>query len=419
MSKRVVRLLAVAAAAATALSACSSGGGSSTDTGANNPPTSAPSQGSGGGGSGNGGSDKGPIVIGMVGSFSGQYSTLGGFDKKTIKLMSDQLNQAGGIDGRKVKVVYEDDQTSPTQAVVALNKVVDAHPTAIIGPVLSTACSAIVDKVNDDKIPMVTLCASDSQVQPVRPYDFMATLSTPAMTGAIGKYLKGKGDAKVAVLYDSGDFGQSGLQFLEKQGNVDIVAKASYKLDATTFVPQLQSLVGKKPDAVIAWGAGAPLTTIAKEYKQLGSDAPLVFSGAAATPLFIGPAGKAGDGTIMASSMANVYQSAPENNPSKDVVAKLAKDYKAKYNESMSQFTADACGAWKVIVNGIKKAGDTDPTKVRDAIESNPAVGCHGTYKYSATDHRGIAASDVWVVTDKDGKLVPTQFSIDAAKKND
>lgn len=405
MNRSGVKVLALAAVAATALTACGSGGGGSSAAGTS----------SNGGSSGGSSGGSGPITIGMVSSLSGQYSALGQFDQKTIELLSDQLNAAGGINGRQVKIVYEDDQTSPTQAVVALNKVVAEKPTAIIGPVLSTACSAVVDKVDSLKIPMVTLCASDSQVEPIRPYDFMATLSTPAMTGALGNYLKSQGKTKVAVLYDSGDFGQSGLKWLTQQGTVDITAKAPYNLTATTFVPQLSQLLAQKPDAVIAWGAGAPLVTIAKEFKQLGATVPLVFSGAAATPLFVGPAGAAGDGVVMASSMANVYQSAPDSNPSKAVVAKLAADYQAKYGQPMSQFTADACGAWFVITDAIKKAG-TDPVKVRDAIEKNPAVGCHGTYKYSPTNHAGIAASDVWVVTDQGGKLVPTQYSVDAAK---
>lgn len=357
-----------------------------------------------------------PIVIGMITSLSGRYSTLGQFDQKTVELLSAQLNAAGGIDGRPVKVIYEDDQTSPTQAVVALNKVAAEHPSAIVGPVLSTACSALADKVNDLKIPMVTVCATDSQVEPVRPYVFMATLSTPSMTAAIGNYLKSQGKTKVAVIYDSGDFGQSGLDWLTKQHIVNIVAQDAYNLKATTFVPQLQALLSKSPDALIAWGAGGPLVTIAKEFKQLGVKIPLLFSGAAATPLFVGPAGSAGDGTLMASSMANVYQSAPDSNPSKAIVARLAADYQAKYNQSMSQFTADACGAWFVIIDAIRKAG-TDPVAVRNAIESNPAIGCHGTYRYSPTDHRGIAPSDVWVVVDQDGKLVPTRFSTDAAKQ--
>ena len=351
----------------------------------------------------------------MITSLSGQYSTLGQFGQKTVELLVSQLNDAGGIDGRKVEVTYADDQTSPTQAVVALNNVAAEHPVAIIGPVLSTACSALADKVDALKIPMVTTCATDSQVEPIRPYDFMATLPTPGMTQALANYLKSQGKTKVGLIYDSGDFGQSGLQWITKQGTVDVVAKASYNLSATTFVSQLTAVLSKSPQALIVWGAGPPLVTIAKEFKQLGAKVPLLYSGAAATPLFIGPAGSAGTGIIMASSVANVVASAPDTNPSKTIDEKLAQDYQAKFGQPMSQFTGDACGAWKVIINAIQKAG-TDPVKVRDAIESTPAVGCHGTYQYSATDHRGLTDKDVWVVTDENGKLVPTPFSVNQAK---
>lgn len=401
MLRRTSATLALLTAGALALSACGGSSGGSTSPAASS--------------SGGTGDDSGPIKIAMITSLSGQYSALGDFGKKTVQLLASQLNEAGGINGRKVEVSYADDQTSPTQAVVAFNSAIADKPTAIIGPVLSTACSALADKVDTAKIPMVTTCASDSQVEPVRPYDFMSTLPTPGMTQALGNYLKSVGKSKVALLYDAGDFGQSGLKWITSQKTMTIVAKASYDLTATTFVSQLSSMLAKKPQALVVWGAGPPLVTIAKEFQQLGAKIPLVYSGAAATPLFVGPAGSAGTGVVMASSLANVVSSVPDSNPSKALVTKLAADYKAKYGQDISQFTADACGAWQVIINAIKKAG-TDPTQVRDAIEQNPAVGCHGTYQYSATDHRGLSASDVWVVTDENGSLAATKFSIDAAK---
>lgn len=441
MKKSMLRIFALTAVLGMTLAACGSGGSSAEEGQSSSTESASPSSESSDAGStaaeptqeaesteeaetpassegesSGGAADGEPIVIGMISSLSGPYSTLGGFDQKTVELLMNQLNDAGGIDGRPVKVVYEDDQTSPTQAVVALDKIAAENPVAIIGPVLSSACTAIVDKVDQLQIPMVTLCATDSQVEPVHPFDFMATLSTDAMTGAVGQYLKAEGKADVGVLYDSGDFGQSGLNWIQEHGDVNIISSEAYNLSATTFLPQLQTLLAKNPQAVIAWGAGAPLVTIAKEFKQLGADIPLVFSGAAATPLFVGPAAESGDGVVMASSMANVFEAAPDSNPSKAIVAKLAADYQAEYDESMSQFTADACTAWRIIVNGIEKAGSTDPVAVRDAIEANPTVACHGTYTYSPTDHRGLDASQVWVVQDQNGTLTPTQFSIDQHK---
>jgi branched-chain amino acid transport system substrate-binding protein len=370
--------------------------------------------GQGDGASGSGGADQGPIVIGAITSLSGQYSVLGGFAKNTLDLFVDQINAAGGINGRSVKIEYADDQTNPTQAAIALRQMIEKKPAAIVGPILSSSCQAIADKVEQAKIPMVTTCATDSQVEPVRKYVFMAALSTPAMTEQLGKYLTSVGKKRVALLHDQGDFGTSGLKSIKAQGQLDIVKEASFQLNSTTFVPQLSDLSRSGADAIVVWGAGPPLVTIAKEYRQLGSKVPLVFSGAAATPLFLKPAGDAANGMIMASSLANVVDQVPSSNPSKAKVTELASAYQARYGEPMSQFTADTCGAWEVIKTAIEKAG-TDPQKVRDAIESTPAVGCHGTYKYSADNHRGLAASDVWIAVDHDGKLTATDFSVAAA----
>ncbi|MGH3729111.1 MAG: ABC transporter substrate-binding protein [Micromonosporaceae bacterium] len=361
-------------------------------------------------GSGSSANSDGLITVGVITSLSGQYSVLGGFIKKTLDLQVESLNKAGGIEGRKVKLEYADDQTNPTQAAIALRKLSQKQPAAIVGPVLSSACAAIVDKVDQLKIPMLTTCATDSQVNPVRDYTFMSTLSTPAMVEQITAYLAGEGKSKIAVLHDTTDFGKSGMDQFGKQDKVKVVARESYELKSTSFVPQLSALGRSDADAVVVWGAGPPLVTITKEYKQLGADVPLLFSGAAATPLYLQPAGAAADGVITASSLSNVVDSVPDSNKSKAIVTELAKNYQDKYGKPISQFTADACGAWKVIEGALKKAG-SDPEAVRDAIEENPAVGCHGTYDYSAKDHRGLSAKDVWITTVDGGSLTATDFS--------
>lgn len=361
------------------------------------------------------GEDDSEITIGVITSLSGGYSVLGGFVKNTIGLLAEQANADGGVDGHKINVEYVDDHTDPTQAVTALRSLLAKKPVAIVGPILSSSCGAILDAVDQAKVPMVTTCATDSQVEPIHDYTFMSTLPTPGMAEALTDYLRSLDKDRIGLLYDSADFGQSGLKALEGLDTANIVESQAYQLSSTTFLPQVTSLTKSDIDALVVWGAGPPLVTIAKEYSQLGSDIPIVFPGSAATPLFLGPAGAAGNGAVMASSIANVIDQVPDSNPSKAVVQKLAADYQAKYSEDMSQFTADSCGAWSVIVNGITLGG-TDPVKIRDAIESNPAVGCHGTYEYSATDHRGLTAADVWVVTNQDGTLTATDYSIEKAK---
>jgi branched-chain amino acid transport system substrate-binding protein len=113
----------------------------------------------------------------------------------------------------------------------------------------------------------------------------------------------------------------------------------------------------------------------------------------------------------MASSAGNVLEAVPASNPIRAVVEGLATAYRAAYNEAPSQFTWDACGAFLILTTAIKEAG-TDPQKVRDYIESRPIVGCHGTYRYSSSNHAGLGPEAVWIARVQGGRLVATDFSL-------
>lgn len=359
---------------------------------------------------------QGPITIGVLNSLTGPYGQVGGETKKTLDLLVEQLNADGGIDGRDVKLEYSDDRTDPTQAALALRDLAEKEPAALLGPIISSSCSAVIDEIEKQEIPTVTMCATDTQVNPIRDYGFMSTLPTPGMVEQLTNYLESEGVEKVAVLHDSGDFGKSGIAEIKEQGRLDVVGEASYQLQSTTFVPQLTSLLQNDPGAVIVWGAGAPLVTIAKEFNQLGSEVPMLFPASAASPSFLEPAGAAAEGMIMASSLTNVVEQVPDDHPSKQKILALEEAYEEKYDEPLSQNAANVCGAWAVVTEAIRAAGSTEPQAVRDAIEENGAIGCHGTYQYTPEDHRGLDADDVWVTEVRNGELVATEFSVNKPK---
>lgn len=374
---------------------------------------------SGGGDEGSGGSDGGsgePVKIGVITSLSGAYSVLGGFVQNTAQLMVNQINEEGGINGRPVELVFGDDQTNPTQAVTEFRRLQGSGVDALIGPISSSSCAAIVDEVEAARIPMVTTCATQSQVEPVRDYVFMSTLSTTAQVEQLMNYLKGKGYTKIGVLHDNSEFGEAGAKAIKdavREAGVTVAAEETYALSgsggSTTFVPQITALDRAGADALVVWGAGAPLVTITKEYRQLGITTPIIFSAAAATPLYLQPAGDAAEGVIMLSSAGNVVDAVSADNPSKRVVEDLAAAYQQAYNQAPSQFTWDVCGAVRVLTAAIREAG-TDKEAVRDYMEGNPIVGCHGTYAYGEDDHAGISADEIWVVSVRGGTMVPEQF---------
>ncbi len=153
---------------------------------------------------------KGPIKIGMITSLTGPYTPLGTNDKLGAEQEVNAINSAGGIGGRKIDLIVEDDATNPTQAVVDFKTLQSDGVVAMVGPVFSSACMAIISDVEAAKIPAIDTCADDSQVTPVRQYVFM----TPPTTSIVGQqllaYMKYKGLTKMAVAYDTTAFGEAG-----------------------------------------------------------------------------------------------------------------------------------------------------------------------------------------------------------------
>lgn len=355
----------------------------------------------------------GAIRLGIITSLTGPYTPLGTFNKQAADLLVKQVNDAGGINGQKIELQIEDDQSNPSNGPTAVKRLIANKVVALIGPVFSSTCVAILDDVEAAKLPMITQCATDSQVNPIRSYVFMAPPTTSVVANQLLAYLKSEGKTKIAVLHDATEFGQTGWNVIKADAaKYGITAEEQpYELTGTTFVPQLTKIKGSDAQAVISWGSGAPAVTIAKEYKQLGLTQPLLYSHAQATPLFLKPAGDAANGLIIGTSLGPVGKFLPDSNPSKAVIAKFDADFTAAYNTPPAEFAYNTYGAFNMLVNAIKKAG-TDPAKVRDALEQTTFVSADGTYRYSATNHSGLGPESVLVAQVVNGVLEPTKFSV-------
>jgi branched-chain amino acid transport system substrate-binding protein len=355
----------------------------------------------------------GTIKLGMITSLTGPYNPLGSFNKQAADLLVKQINDAGGVNGQKIEMQIEDDQTNPTQAVAAEKKLIASKVVGIIGPVYSSSCVAILDDIEAAKIPMITQCAADSVVTPIRPNVFLGPQSTRFAADQLLGYLKSEGKTKIAVLHDATEYGSLGWNIIKADASkygITGVDEQPYDLTASTFVPQLTKIKSSDDQAIISWGSGAPAVTITKEYRQLGITIPLTFSGAQASPLYLKPAGDGANGIVMQCQTAPLGKYLPDTNPSKALITKFDADFMAAYNTPPAQFAYNTYDAIQLFVNAIKKAG-TDPAKIRDAIEQTQGfVTVDGTYNYSPTDHTGLSIDAMWIAQVQNGALAPTKY---------
>ncbi|MDG4858656.1 ABC transporter substrate-binding protein [Streptomyces sp. T-3] len=364
-----------------------------------------------GSGSGDGGDT---IKVGFIESLTGNYAPLGGEAKKTVELAVDQINKAGGIDGRKIDLITLDDKTAPDQGVLHFNKLKSQKVTAILGSTFSNVGLAVEPLAEREKIPYISLAPADEQVDPVQEYTFVVPAISSKYAEAMLQYFQAHKITKIAVAYDTkSSYSKAGFAGMKKYASkygVSIVEEEPYETTATDFSPAFTHVRGSGAQAFVAWASGAPGVTLAKQYPTSGLKIPLFMTASQASKLWLDPVGKASEGVYVQSAIGVVGDTLPDGKL-KTSIEEMSVPFKKKYGYEPPQFAMDGYAGVKLLAAAIDKAGGTDREKIRDALESLSLVTPTGKYTYSDTDHSGLKPTDISMNRVEDGKLVPTPWS--------
>lgn len=366
--------------------------------------------GSGGGSGGSGGSE---IKIGFIESLTGNYAPLGGEAKKTVDLAVEQINSAGGIDGKKIKLITFDDKTQPDQAVLAFNKLKAQRVTAILGSTFSNSAVAVSPLAEREKIPYISLSPADKQVHPIRSYTFVVPALSSTYAEAMLQALQAQHITKVAVAYDSKTaYSQAGFagmkQYAPKYG-VQLVDNEGYETTTSDFSPVFTHVRSSGAQALVVWASGAPGVTLAKQAPAAKLGIPLYFTASQASKLWLQPVGAAAEGTNVQAAIGVVGDYLP-NGKLKQAIQRMSVPFKQKYGYFPPQFAMDGYAGVMLLEAALRKAG-TDQEKIQKALETMTLVTPTGQYHYSKTDHSGLKPEDISMNKVKKGQLVPTPWS--------
>jgi branched-chain amino acid transport system substrate-binding protein len=354
-----------------------------------------------------------PIQVGQIVSLTGNYSPLGSENQKSVALAVEQINAAGGVGGRQLKLTVRDDKSLPDQAVLAFNEL-KGDSDAIIGSPFSNSALATIPLVDREEIPYLSLTPADEQIKPVHPYVFVVPATSGTYAEAALQYFQASGLKRVAVAYDTkssyATAGAKGLQAKAGTYGVTLAPVEEFQTTATEFGAVFTHVRSSDAQALMVWATGAPAVALTKQYAASGLTIPLVLTGAQASKLFLEPAGAAADGVVISSSIGVVGSALPAG-PQKTAVDELTTAFTTKYGYPPPQFAQDGYSGVKLLAAAIEKAGGTDRKKVRDALEGLKLTTPNGTYAYSATDHGGLSTDYISINTVTGGKLVPTEFS--------
>jgi branched-chain amino acid transport system substrate-binding protein len=353
-----------------------------------------------------------PYRLGAILSVTGPASSLGDPMKKTVLLLQKKINRAGGINGHSVEIIIYDDECQENKAVLAINRLIKNDKVcAIVGPTLTGPTLAVIPIAEKNRIPIFSGGSSEQIVQPLKKFTFKAVPSEgEVITKLINVFLIPKKIKKVAIIYESTAYGQSGLRQLKErspQYGIKIVAEETYGQKDNDMSAQLVRIKNTDAEALVVWGTTPGPAIIAKNAYELKMEVPIIHSWGSVSQRFLNLAGKYAEGHHLVATRMAIAPYLPDSNPGKAVTLQYMQEYEAEYKEPANTYGGNAWVAFQMYTMALKAVGD-NPVKISDYLETiRNFEGPPGKYSLSPTDHMGMGWEGLAAVQVKNGKFVP------------
>ena len=363
------------------------------------------------------------LKIGAIFSVTGGASLLGDPEKKTVQMVVDKVNDTGGVNGYKLEVVIEDDQSDAAKAEPIAKKLIyENRVLAIVGPSTSGSSLAIKAICEQARTPMVSCAAAEAIVTPIEESRYI--FKTPqkdshVVMKIIGQMLK-MGITRTAILSETLPFGQLGRKLLQEQAKehgIEIVADETYGPTGSDLTNQLQKIAAVQPQAVVNWSILPVQSVIPREMKRLGLKVQLFQSHGFGNLKYIEASGEVAEGIIFPAGRLLIVASMSRRDPQLRTLWNYKYEYENLYGNPPSTFGGHGYDAIRLVVKALRDKQITpelDCAKargmIREGIEQvKDWPGTAGRFNMSATDHNGLDKDESreMIYVDKGGTLIP------------
>jgi len=349
------------------------------------------------------------IRIGSTLAQTGPASFLGDPEAKTLKMLADEVNANGGINGEQIELIMYDDGADANKArTFATRLVEDDEVVAVVGGSTTGATMAMIPIFEEAGIPFISLAGAVVIIDPVKKWAFKTPHTDRMACEKIYEDMNKRGLTRVGIIAGTGGFGKSmHAQCVDVAGDygIEIVAEETYGPKDADMTPQLTKIAGTEGlQAVLNPGFGQGPAIVTRNYAQLGIDVPLYQSHGVASKSFIELAGDAAEGVRLPASALLVADKLPDDDPQKPVVVGYRDAYEAATGEPVSTFGGHAYDGFMILVEAMKRAGSSDPAAIRDEIENTSGfMGTAGEVNMSAEDHLGLDLTAFRMLEIRDG----------------
>jgi branched-chain amino acid transport system substrate-binding protein len=354
--------------------------------------------------------DTAAIRLGAILAITGPAANLGLPESRTLQMLVDDANAAGGINGRKIELIVRDSQGNAEKAISFAKQLIEEENVlAILGPSTSGESMKLKSLCDESQTILVSCAAAETIVNPVAKWVFKTPQMDSFAAQMIYTTMKKLGITKIGVVVTNTGFGQGGKAQLEKlapANGIAIAISEVYDSTATDLSGVLTKVRAQNVQAVVNWSVEPAQSLVAKNMRQMGFDAPLFQSHGFGNINYVKAAGKAADGIIFPAGRLLVAEALPDGHPQKQLLMSYKKAYEGKFKDAVSTFGGHAYDAFQIITEAVKKAGSVDKDRVRDALEALKNVaGTAGMFNFSPTDHNGLTLDSFEMLTVKDGEF--------------
>ena len=310
------------------------------------------------------------IKIGANFELTGNVANYGSATLDGLKLAIKEVNDAGGVNGKKITIVDADNKSEASEAVNAATKLIsDDKVKVIVGPAVTANVIAESQVATDDKIPVVAPDATSPEVTvengQVKPYIFRSCFIDPQQGTVMAKFATENLKAKTAVIYvdNSTDYSKSlGKVFKEKfeAAGGKVLDQQAFVAKDQDFKATLTTLKAANADVIFVPAYYEEVGKIVKQARELGITCPILGTDGWDDSKVADIAG--------ADALNNTFFSTHYSDKD-DSVKGFVEAFKQEYGHMPNVFAALGYDAGKMIVDAIKRAGSDDPEKIRQALE--------------------------------------------------
>ncbi|WP_413539832.1 ABC transporter substrate-binding protein [Aerococcus viridans] len=351
-----------------------------------------------------GSEDSDAINIGGDFGLTGSASAYGSYINDGAMLAFNEINEAGGIDGKQINYIATDNKSNVQESAnEATRLLADENLSVLLASDIAASTEAAIQPAENAQVPMIIPSATvddltlDSQGN-VFDYVFQIAFQISNQTEALGRFADEKGWNTAAVLQDnSSDYGQNLSSQFEEDYSGDVVIKESFLSGDTDFSSILNNVKAQDPDVLFIAGYYPEGGVIVKQAREMGIEAAILGPNGLGNDEFINLAG--------AKNVTDFYYATifVTGEYGSDAANEFAEKYRAAYDTEPDLFSAGGYDAARLAADAIDRAGSTDPQAIRDALEETQDFeGVTGNISFDE-DHNPVM--DSFVVGYTEGEI--------------